>query len=261
MKSRSVRRFCFISVFAGLCFLTPCNSFAGTLEIGNGFFYNKQYERAITAFSEVLATDNYDKATKNKIKYKIGLSYFLLGERDKCLELWAEARAENPGMFEGKIFRIPSAGMEPQLIIGDMIIIDNEYYQHNEINRHDIVVFLNPEDPKKLNIKRVIALPGDKIQIKKREVFINGLKLVDIPITDTATSKYEPTRDDFGPLVVPQRSFFLLGDNRDKSYDSRFYGPVKQDLIIGKALVIYGSTPNKDSFEGATLDRTGMIIK
>ncbi len=162
MRPSMFLKFCLILFFVFLCYLTPnvCN--AGSLEVANGFFYNSQYDKAIPAFEDALATSN-DKSTKTKIKYKIGLSYFLLGDIEKSLEYWKEAKQENPGIFTGKIFRIPSTGMEPLLIIGDMIIIDNEYYQHKEIVRGDVAVFSNPEAPKKMFIKRVMALPGDKI--------------------------------------------------------------------------------------------------
>lgn len=150
--------------------------------------------------------------------------------------------------------------MEPQLIVGDQIVVDNEYYKHKKIQRWDVAVFLNPADSKNLLIKRVIGLPGDRIEIRKKAVLINNRKLFD-KTANLGDQKHIPERDDFGPLVVPDGCYFVLGDNRDKSYDSRFIGPIPQDFFIGKALAIYGSLPNSYSTEGAIPGRTGLIIK
>jgi len=258
---RGIRKFRFLLAFIFLYCLEPNICFSGNLEVANGFFYNHQYEKAISFFVDALGSENYDKSTKTSIKYKIGLAYFLLGDQERSLKYWVEARQEDPGIFDGKIYRIPAASMEPQLIIGDHIIIDNEYYRHKEIKRGDVVVFLSPKEPRNVYIKRVIALPGEKIQIKKKEVFINNLKLFDKNANFTDTEGFESKRDDFAPVVVPEKSYFLLGDSRDQSFDSRFFGPVPQELIMGKALVIYSTVPNKFSLEGASMDRAGKIIK
>ena len=237
---------------------SPC--YGGKLEVGDGFFYNSQYEKAVTAYTEALSESTYDARTKTNIKYKIGLSYYLLRIYDKSMHFWTEARKENLGIFNGKIYRVPSAGMEPELVVGDHIIVDNEYYKHKAIQRWDVAVFLNPSDSKSLLIKRVVGLPGDKLEIKKKVLFINGTRLFD-PKANFEDNAFVPKRDNFGPLVIPERSYFLLGDNRDRSFDSRFTGPVVEGLIVGKALVIYGSLPKKDTLEGAVTDREGKIIK
>lgn len=238
----------------------PSKCFGGKLEIGDGFFYGDQYEKAISSYMEALGESIYDTRTKTNIKYKIGLSYYLLQVYDKALQYWTDAKRENPGIYDGKIYRIPSGGMEPQLITGDHILVDNEYYKHKRIERGHVVVFLNPSDSKNLLIKRVIGLPGDKIEIKKKVVFINDTKLFD-KFAQFEDKVFFSKRDNFGPIVVPEKCYFLLGDNRDKTLDSRFIGSVPDTLIIGKALAIYGSFPNKYSVEGAVTNRIGMIIQ
>ncbi len=246
--------------FSILCQInsTPCH--AGNLEIADGFFYNNQFEKAISFYNHALSNDDYDRKKKTNIQYKIGLSYFLLGDRDKSVKYWIDAKKKNPGVFDGKIFRIPSQGMDPQLIIGDHIIVDNEYYNHKEIQRGDVAVFLNPSDSKSLLIKRVMALPGEKIEIKERVIIINNVKVID-KSAYYIDQNYVPQKDDYGPLVIPEDSYFLLGDNRDQSLDSRVIGTVSKKLFVGKALIIYGSTPHRESLEGAIPDRSGMIIK
>ena len=243
-----------------LC-LGSLKGWAGDLEVAEGLFYNDQYKKAISSFIAVLKDPSRSKAEKTEINYKIGLSYFMLGDMKSALEFWSDAKRENPGIFDGKIFRIPSPGMEPELIVGDHIIVDNEYYKHKTVQRADVVTFLSPEDPNKVYLKRIIGMPGEELAIRKREIFVNGRKLFDKYAHFSEREPYNAVRDDFRPIVIPARSYFLLGDNRDKSFDSRFFGTVSENLIIGKALVIYGTAPHGDSLEGATLNRTGRRIK
>jgi signal peptidase I len=115
-------------------------------------------------------------------------------------------------------------------------------------HRGDVVVFIFPEDPTKDYIKRVIGLPGDQVQIRNKKVFINGKQVVttqavfaDSTIIPAPTGPTEPPRDNFGPVVVPKDSFFVMGDNRDQSYDSRFWGFVPRDNLRGEAFIIYFS--------------------
>ena len=116
--------------------------------------------------------------------------------------------------------------------------------------RGDIVVFLFPEDPSKDYIKRVIGVEGDKIQIINKHLYVN-----DQPV-ETPQAVYQdpnildnpagPARDNFGPVTVPQDHLFVMGDNRDFSYDSRFWGFVPVDSLRGKACIIYWSWDRQD---------------
>jgi signal peptidase I len=152
--------------------------------------------------------------------------------------------------------------MEPTLLVGDFLLVNKLVYSNppsplekallprREIRRHDIVVFKYPEELNKDFVKRVIALEGETIEIKDKQVFINGT-----PITDNykvhgdsqVFSKngyyhYEDTiRDNFGPVVVPSGHCFVMGDNRDNSKDSRYWGFLPMDYIKGKPWVIYFS--------------------
>lgn len=255
-----LKRLIIFFAFLVLYQINSVQCYGGNLEIADGFFYNDQFEKAISFYKQALNNDVYDRKTKTNIKYKIGLSYFLLGDRDKSVKYWIDAKKENPGIYDGKIYRIPSEGMEPQLIVGDHIIVDNDYYNHKKIQRGDVVVFLNPSDSKSLLIKRVMALPGEKIEIRNKALKVNNIVIFD-KTANYSEHNYIPQRDDFGPLVIPKDSYFLLGDSRDKSFDSRFIGAVSKKFFVGKALVIYGSTPQRDSLEGTRLERSGMIIK
>ncbi|HEX3033282.1 MAG TPA: signal peptidase I [Bacillota bacterium] len=129
---------------------------------------------------------------------------------------------------------IPSGSMEPTLQIGDYLIVDKLYVKYSGIDRKDIVVFNPPaeSDKQEVMIKRVIGLPGDEILIKEGIVYANGKPLEE-------PYEMEKPRADFGPVKVPAGSYFLMGDNRNNSYDSRFWGVVPQKNIIGRAVVKY----------------------
>jgi signal peptidase I len=163
-------------------------------------------------------------------------------------------------------FKIPSGSMIPTLLIGDHILVNKFLYGTvlpfsdtrllvvRKPEKGDIIVFRYPEDRSRDFIKRVVAVEGDQIESKDKRIFVNG-KPMGEPFsqhTDTSTSSRCPEgtpmfgpdqchRDNFGPLVVPKGKYFMMGDNRDQSYDSRFWGYVDLNDIRGKALIIYWS--------------------
>lgn len=169
-------------------------------------------------------------------------------------------------------FKIPSGSMLPTLQIGDHLLVNKFIYGTKipfldkkiliwkEIKRDDIVVFKYPKDRSVDYIKRVIGLPGDKVLVKKKKVYINGQPIEDShahfsPLA--ARSPFVTPRDNFGPITVPEGKIFVMGDNRDNSYDSRFWGFVDQKDVLGKALVIYWSwNIDKDIF---STDRIASI--
>jgi signal peptidase I len=162
--------------------------------------------------------------------------------------------------FLVQAFSIPSGSMQPTLLIGDYLLVNKFTYGirnplTNKVwipigtpQRGDVVVFIYPQDPTKDFIKRVIGLPGDRIQIINKKVLING-KVFENPeavyddpmVIPPPHSPNESGRDNMGPVVVPANSYFVMGDNRDHSYDSRFWGFVPMDSLRGKALIIYFS--------------------
>lgn len=158
--------------------------------------------------------------------------------------------------FVVQAFKIPSGSMKPTLLVGDHILVNKFLYgvkipftditlvPVKKPKRGDIVVFKFPEDPKKDFIKRVIAVSGDTVQIRNKEVYIND-KPIDDPYgihidPHTIPGKLRP-RDNLDPVSVPPDSLFVMGDNRDHSYDSRFWGFVKLSSVKGKAFIIYWS--------------------
>jgi signal peptidase I len=129
--------------------------------------------------------------------------------------------------------------MEPTLFIGDYLIADFKYFKKNELQRGDLVLFRYPEDPTKVFVKRVIALEGEKIEIKDRQVYINGEAIPESYKVHKDTNIYDAIRDNFGPELVPSDHCFVLGDSRDNSYDSRNWGFLPVSNIKGKPLYIY----------------------
>lgn len=142
-------------------------------------------------------------------------------------------------------FSIASASMRPTLLIGDQILVDKAA---TDYTRGDLLVFDFPPDKGKAEmreyVKRLIGLPGDVIEIRDKQVLVNGKPLAE-PYVIHTDSKTIPAdkqpRDFYGPVTVPEDSCFVLGDNRDRSYDSRFWGFVKKNEIVGKVAGIYWS--------------------
>jgi signal peptidase I len=141
-------------------------------------------------------------------------------------------------------FKIPSGAMLNTLQIGDHIICNKLLYKTSEAQRGDIIVFPFPKDRSINYIKRVIGLGGEVIEIRNKQVLING-DLLREPYAINTTDKIIPSetspRDNFGPIEIPTNHVFVMGDNRDNSYDSRFWGYIKNSDIEGKAMYTYWS--------------------
>ncbi len=151
-------------------------------------------------------------------------------------------------------FTIPSGSMLETIQIGDYLLVnkmaygmknpftDNSWlYEGNDPAHGDIIVFKYPEDPSVDYIKRVIGVPGDTIEIRDKQLYRNNT-----PVQEPYTQHKDPhmmmdVRDNYGPVTVPAHSFFVMGDNRDNSRDSRYWGFVKKEAIHGKAWRIYWS--------------------
>ena len=153
-------------------------------------------------------------------------------------------------------FKIPSGSMEDTLAIGDHLLVNKFIYgtkipftttsviKFRDPRQGDVIVFEYPEDPSKDFIKRVVGTPGDVVEGKDKHVFVNG-KPYNNPHEVHKEKEIIPKemnpRDTFGPVTVPPDSYFVMGDNRDRSYDSRFWGVVKREKIKGLAFIKYWS--------------------
>ena len=179
-------------------------------------------------------------------------------------------------------FKIPSGSMKKTLLIGDHILVSKfSYGTHipNEIpfiniklfddivlfskvpKRGDIIVFKFPKDETRDFIKRVIGLPGDLLEVKRQKVFINNKPYEDTHArhTDSPSDSSLVPRDDFGPILVPDDHVFVMGDNRENSQDSRYWGYLNVKKIRGKALIIYWSWDRIKSW--GRFERFGKILE
>ncbi|MBS3977828.1 MAG: signal peptidase I [Syntrophomonadaceae bacterium] len=130
-------------------------------------------------------------------------------------------------------FYIPSGSMEPTLMPGDRIIVNKLVYRYSEPERGDVVVFKYPLDPEKDYIKRIVAVSGERIEVDDGRLFINY---------EQVSEHYLPPGliyNDFGPAEVPAGQYFVMGDNRNNSQDSRIWGPLPRDNFVGKAVIIF----------------------
>jgi signal peptidase I len=126
--------------------------------------------------------------------------------------------------------------MEPTLLVGDHLIADMKIYKGEKPKRGDIIIFEFPKDPSKDFIKRVIATEGEKVEIIRNKIHIND-QLMDDPWGHFSLPR--SSIEDYGPVKVPQGCLFVMGDNRDNSQDSRFWGFVNIKKVKGKALYLY----------------------
>lgn len=141
-------------------------------------------------------------------------------------------------------FKIPSGSMLDTLQIGDHILVNKLSYLFSDPEHDDIIVFEYPLEPDKDYIKRVIGVPGDKIRIEDKVVYRNGVKLepdyTRFEYSSSLPASISP-RDNIEEFTVPEGAFFVMGDNRDASFDGRFWGLVDKDSIVGRAFIIYWS--------------------
>lgn len=188
--------------------------------------------------------------------------------------------------FVVQAFKIPSSSMENTLLIGDHILVSKfsyglqvprpaiirvfgipiPFFETNlkpywgEVSSGDVVVFRYPGDRTKDYIKRVIGTPGDRVEVRNKVIYLNSEKWDDpYGVIKGGLSGNSDEADNFGPYTVPEDHVFVMGDNRDRSYDSRFWGPVPFHEIRGRAFIIYFSWDGIDTW--VRFDRLGMGIK
>jgi signal peptidase I len=146
-----------------------------------------------------------------------------------------------------KTFRIPTGAMSPTVPVGSLVFV----HPTNDVHLGDLTVFRHPTHPKTFYVMRTVALAGDTVQIREKKLFVNGAERnepyavhEDALVYPNQPALPEPyrSRDWFGPYRVPADSFFVLGDNRDRSYDSRYWGVVPHQNVFGR--VVYLIAPN-----------------
>jgi signal peptidase I len=156
-------------------------------------------------------------------------------------------------------FKIPTGSMEQNLLIGDHLIVNKMVFAPSAtgverailpgrpIARGDVIVFKFPEDPERDFIKRVVGLPGDRLEMRRKQVFVNGERLDEpyvqhlVPPAPDGPPRTGDKLEEYGPVTVPADQYFMMGDNRDNSEDSRYWGFLPESNVKGQALFIYFS--------------------
>jgi signal peptidase I len=185
--------------------------------------------------------------------------------------------------FVVQAFKIPTGSMEENLLIGDHLLVNKFIFGPSasaveravlpmaSLKRGEVVVFKYPEEPDRDFIKRVIGLPGETVELREKKVYINGTPLNEPYVHFLApprggTEFNEVTsfdvRERYGPVTVPPNQYFVMGDNRDNSQDSRYWGFLPRELVKGKALVVYWSyEAGREDYqeEGAGATARGFI--
>ena len=189
--------------------------------------------------------------------------------------------------FVLQAFKIPTGSMENNLLIGDHLLVNKFVYAPRAagvertlmpigtIRRGDVLVFKSPVEPERDLIKRVIGLPGDRLEQKEKKIYINGQPLnepyvffLEPPHHNSELSEASTTsdpRENYGPVTVPPNQYFMMGDNRDNSLDSRYWGFMPADYVKGKAIFIYWSYESEredyeDESAGATIKGLASVF-
>jgi len=188
--------------------------------------------------------------------------------------------------FVVQAFKIPTGSMENNLLIGDHLLVnkfalgptasglERALLPIRTIKRGDVLVFKYPVEPDRDFIKRVIGLPGETLQLKDKKIFINGAPLDEPYVhfleeprrnSEFAEVTSSDVRENYGPVTVPPNQYFMMGDNRDNSADSRYWGFMPRDYVKGKALLIYWSYESEredyeDESAGATVKGIASIF-
>jgi signal peptidase I len=177
-------------------------------------------------------------------------------------------------------FKIPTGSMENNLLIGDHLLVNKFVFSpavsgferallpRRDVRRGDIVVFKYPDEPERDFIKRVIGLPGDTLELRNKKVYVNGQALDEpyVHFLEGTSPLSEVTsidvRERYGPVKVPDGQYFVMGDNRDNSQDSRYWGFLPRSYIKGRALMIYWSyeSGREDYLDGGLGSRAKQLF-
>jgi signal peptidase I len=185
-------------------------------------------------------------------------------------------------------FKIPTGSMESTLLVGDFLLVNKAVYGAripgtslhlpalSEPHRGDVIVFKPPQHPDKNYVKRVVGIPGDTLEMQDKVLIVNGVAVDEpyvrhIDVVGDAThpdmewqenhliasegGHHRPSRDQWGPLVVPEDQFFVLGDNRDNSEDSRYWGFVDRDRLRGRPWIVYFSSDPREREDASWFER------
>ena len=172
--------------------------------------------------------------------------------------------------FVFQAFKIPTGSMENNLLVGDHLLVNKMIFApaataveraimpRKTIGRGDVIVFKYPEEPDRDFVKRVIGLPGERLELRRKRVYVDGVMLVEPyvhylePPSPDGIVRTGDLREEYGPVTVPAGQYFMMGDNRDNSEDSRYWGFMPESYVKGEALIIYFSVGDAAGGSGST---------
>ena len=179
--------------------------------------------------------------------------------------------------FVFQAFKIPTGSMENNLLVGDHLLVNKMAYApaptalerflmpQKPLERGDVVVFKYPVEPDRDFIKRVIGVPGDRLELRRKRVYINGepieepyVRYLEAP-SPNGPVRVGDLREEYGPVTVPEGQYFMMGDNRDNSEDSRYWGFMPESYVKGEALIIYFSAG--EGVGGIRWGRLGNLVR
>lgn len=157
---------------------------------------------------------------------------------------------------------IPAGSNIPTILIGDHILVNKYIYTMRNPRRNEFIIFSSPKNDGVDYLKRVVALPGDTLEIVNKRFIVNGIRVKEQFVqysSEKVFAKEKNPRDNFGPLVIPDMAYFVLGDNRDNSFDSRFFGPISSNAIKGRAEIVYFSADPET--KSVRVERIGLELR
>lgn len=145
--------------------------------------------------------------------------------------------------YHSQAFTMPSGSMMPTLLVGDYVYANKLAYRLGEPRRGEVVVFQYPLDPRRARVARIVALPGERVMIRGDDVYVNGRRLEEPYVAPFRPREARPCAYAYGcgPTPVPSNSYFVMGDNRDNSHDSRYWGFLARGLLVGRVGLLYWS--------------------
>ncbi|MBS0158255.1 MAG: signal peptidase I [Nitrospira sp.] len=193
------------------------------------------YESSFSRNDAQQIIDSYHDVRDRPEKARLHTARLIFWEKARK-DLATEARSWSQS------FHIPSGAMLPTLVQGDHILVNKRSYSDTAPQRGDVIVFRYPEDESKLFVKRIVGLPGDLVELRDQSMYLNGVPFPETYIQHTDNNILaDNPRDNLHAATVPPNAYFVLGDNRESSLDSRFWGYVAKDKVLGKAESIYFS--------------------
>ncbi len=226
------------------------------IDEGHRLFAHEKYEEALERYLKALERNENNA----ELNYRIALVYFLQKNIEKRKLYFRRVAKLDDSIGYMKTFEVGNVGMVPTLLHGDFVGIDWLRYDYVKIKKNDIVVFYNPLNPEEVGVGRVRGVPGDKIKVINKKLYINNTEelnknniLSDVIIPDEFR--------DFKQFKVKNNKYFIVGDNLYDTYDSRMLGTIDKNEILGKVLVIFYSSYTDKGVEKERTEREGLVIK